>query len=76
VNKHIEAVAEQLYYHSKRFETGKAIGMWKVGVYLMANKQSEINGGALQLRSILSGQESIFEPVRIHDIHDLMEENN
>lgn len=68
VNKHIEAVSEHLFYHSKRFESGKAIGLWKVGVYLMANKKTDIQGGAMQLRSILSGQESIFEPIRIHDI--------
>lgn len=68
VNKHIEAVSEHLFYHSKRFETGKAIGLWNVGVYLMADKKSDIQAGSLQLRSILSGQESIFEPIRIHDI--------
>lgn len=68
VNKHIEAVSEHLFYHSKRLESGKAIGLWKVGVYLMADKKADIQGGAMQLRSILSGQESIFEPVRIHDI--------
>lgn len=74
VNKHIEAVAEHLFYHSKRIETGKAIGLWKVGVYLMAEKESDLMGGSLQLRSILSGQESIYEPIRIHNITDIMEE--
>ena len=68
VNKHIEAVAEHLYYHSKRIESGKSIGLWNVGVYLMADKKSDIQGGAMQLRSILSGQESIYEPIRIHDV--------
>lgn len=75
VNKHIESVSEHLFYHSKRFETGKAIGLWKVGVYLMANKKSDIQAGGLQLRSILSGQESIFEPIRIHDITETLEAN-
>lgn len=74
VNKHIEAVSEHLFYHSKRIETGKAIGLWKVGVYLMAEKKSDLQGGALQLRSILSGQESIFEPIRIHNISNILEE--
>ena len=74
VNKHIEAVSEHLFYHSKRIETGKAIGLWKVGVYLMAERKSDINSAALQLRSILSGQESIFEPIRIHDITDVINE--
>lgn len=72
VNKHIESVAEHLFYHSKRLETGKAIGMWKVGAYLLAEKESEAKGGAMQLRSILSGQESIFEPIRITDISNVV----
>ena len=75
VNKHIEAVSEHLFYHSKRFETGKAIGCWEVGVYLMAEERSDIQGASLQLKSILSGQESIFEPVRIHDISTLVEKD-
>lgn len=72
VNKHIESVSEHLFYHSKRLETGKAIGMWKVGTYLLASKESDIKGGAMQLRSILSGQESIFEPIRITDISNVI----
>ncbi len=76
VNKHIEAVAEHLFYHSKRFEIGKAIGMWSVGVYLMGDRKNDIQGGALQLRSILSGQESIFEPIRIHDVTSVMESSS
>ena len=73
VNKHIERVSEHLYYHSQRLEQGKAIGLWKVGVYMMADKKSDLQGGALQLRSILSGHESIFEPIRVHDISSLLD---
>lgn len=73
VNKHIEAVSEHLFYHSKRIETGKAIGLWKVGTYIMADKKSDLQGAGLQLRSILSGQETIFEPIRIHDITSVLE---
>ena len=75
VNKHIEAVSEHLFYHIKRFETGKAIGLWKVGVYLMAGKKSDLQSGTLQLRSILSGAETIYEPIRIHDITSIMDKN-
>ena len=76
VNKHIERVSEHLFYHSQRLESGKAIGLWKVGVYLMAQKESDLKGGALQLRSILSGQESVFEPIRIHDISLILDDDN
>lgn len=73
VSKHVEAVSESLYYHSQRISNGKATGLWKVGTYLLASKESEIKGAALQLRSILSGQESVFEPVRIHDVTSILD---
>ena len=72
VNKHIESISEHLFYHSKRLETGKAIGMWKVGAYLLTSKESDAKGASMQLRSILSGQESIFEPIRITDISSII----
>lgn len=72
VNKQIEAVSEELFYHSQRFATGKAIGCWSVGVYLMSEKKNELNSASLQLKSIVSGQESSFEPIRIHHIEDII----
>lgn len=74
VNKHIEAVSEHLTAYTKRLETGKAIGLWKVGVYMMADRKADIQGGAMQLRSIVSGQESIYEPIRIHDISTVVDD--
>lgn len=74
VNKHIEAISEHLFYHSRRIETGKAIGLWKVGVYLAGDKSSNLQSGALQLRSSISGQETIYEPIRIHNISSSMDE--
>lgn len=74
VNKHIEAISEHLFYHSRRFEAGKAIGLWKVGVYLAGEKATDLQSGALQLRATLSGQESIYEPIRIHNITNILDE--
>lgn len=74
VNKQIEAVAEHLFYHTKRYETGKAIGCWNVGVYLMSDKMSNLQSASMQLKSIVSGQESIFEPIRVHDISDIIDD--
>ncbi len=73
VNKHIESISEHLFYHSRRLEAGKAIGMWKVGAYLLTSKESDAKGASMQLRSILSGQESIFEPIRITDISSVVD---
>lgn len=75
VNKQIEAVTEQLTIHSKRLETGKALGCWSVGVYLMAENRHEIQGASMQLKSIVSGQGSTFEPIRIHHVEDVIGDN-
>lgn len=74
VNKQIEAASEHLFYHSKRFETGKAIGCWSVGVYLLSDSKHDLQSASMQLKSIVSGQESIFEPIRIHHIQDVVDE--
>ena len=74
VNKQIEATSEHLFYHSKRFETGKAIGCWSVGVYLLSDSKHDLQSASMQLKSIVSGQESIFEPIRIHHIQDVVDE--
>ncbi|MBD5316483.1 MAG: ATP-binding protein [Bacteroides sp.] len=76
VNKHIEAISEHLFYHGRRFESGKAIGLWKVGVYLAGEKENDIQAGALQLRSTISGQETIYEPVRIHNVTNKLEDES
>ncbi len=73
VNKQIEAAAEHLFYHTKRYETGKAIGCWSIGVYLMSDSMPSLQSASMQLKSIVSGQESIFEPVRVHDISDIID---
>ena len=73
VSKQIEAVSEHLTNHSKRYESGKALGCWTVGVYLMAETKPEIQGASMQLKSIVSGQESAFEPVRIHHVEEVLD---
>lgn len=66
VNAHIGRIVEHLKKHASRYEEGKAIGMWNVGCYLFSN--SGYSTSPLQLKSILSGKDSIYEPIRIHDI--------
>ena len=72
VSRHMESVSEHLYYHTQRLESGKSIGCWSVGVYLMSKNESDLQSAASQLRSISSGRESIFEPIRIHSIGDVV----
>lgn len=66
VNAHIGRIVEHLKKQTSRYEEGKAIGMWNVGCYLFSNAGNSTS--PLQLKSILSGKDSIYEPIRLHDI--------
>ena len=71
VNAHVAHVIEHLNKQKTRYEEGKAIGMWNVGCYLFSNAGNITS--PLQLKSILSGKDSIYEPIRIHDISEFCE---
>ena len=71
-NSHVEAVLEHLKKHTTRFEEGKATGMWEVGCFLLSSLEDG-GAGAMQVKSVLSGTESIYEPIRIHDVSTLFE---
>lgn len=73
-NSHIEAVVEHLKKHASRMEEGKATGMWEVGCYLFTSMDDNASC-AMQVKSVLSGMESIYEPIRIHDISTMVEES-
>jgi hypothetical protein len=74
VNSHIESVCKHLSVHSKRFEQGIAKGIWQVGCYLLT-EQSDFSS-RFQLKAILSGKKSIYEPIRIHNITDKFDKVN
>lgn len=75
VNKHIEAVAKSLEHHVGRFEEGKAIGCWRVGAYLMTDNIRDLQSGTMQLKSLISGKDSKYEPVRSHSIGTLLSDD-
>ena len=72
-NSHVEAVLEHLKKHTTRFEEGKATGMWEVGCFLLSSLEDG-GAGAMQVKSVLSGTESVYEPIRIHDVSTLLED--
>ena len=75
VNAHIEASIAHLKKHCQRFEQGKAVGMWEVGCYLFTSSSNRTsNLRAMQVKSTLSGAESVYEPIRIHDIGEIVQE--
>ena len=62
----MSAIAEQLKIYLNRIQEGKARGMWQVGCYLFTDSENVTSH--IQLKSILSGEASRIEPIRIHDI--------
>ncbi len=70
-NSHIEASIEHLKKHAERFQLGKATGMWEVGCYVFTDSE-DCSILAFQVKAVLSGKESIYEPIRIHDISELI----
>ncbi len=72
-NSHIDAVLEHLKKHSSRLDEGKATGMWEVGCFLLSSLDDG-GAGAMQVKSVLSGTESIYEPIRVHDVSSLLED--
>ena len=70
-NAHIEASIEHLKKHAERFQMGKATGMWEVGCYVFTDSE-DCAILASQVKAVLSGKESIYEPIRIHDISEMV----
>src|SRR5258708_682480 len=66
VNSHAQAVIKLLEQYTARFEHARASGSWNVSIYFLAARQEEVIDGAIRLRSLLSGETSAFEPIRIH----------
>ena len=70
INKHAEAAVKKLDTYVKRFETAKATGAWNVRCMLFVEHPNP--AASWQLKSILSGEDSMLEPIRIHDVSPIV----
>lgn len=66
VNGHIDTLLNDLKLQSERFRAGKSQGMWQVGCYLFTDANNV--SSHLQLKSLLTGQNSKLETIRTHNI--------
>ena len=71
VNRHIEYVVKHLNAQLERFEDGLGCGMWNTGVYLLTSEDDIAQSSTLQLKSIVTGQNSHIEPIRVHNVTNL-----
>lgn len=68
INTHAQAAVMQLQAYINRFEQARSSGCWNVGVYFLGEQHQMVQQGGNQLRSLLSGQKSSFEPIRVHNL--------
>ena len=68
LNKHAVSCERILSKTVERFETARAAGSWKVGVYLVSDQREGADQGQAQLKALVSGESSTLEPIRAHDI--------
>ena len=68
LNKHAEECTRLLQTTVNRFEVARALGCWNVGVYLLSDQAESASQAQAQLKALVSGEKSAFEPVRIHKL--------
>ena len=71
INTHAQAVETLLQQYVKRFEQSRALGCWNVGAYLFAKREDVARQGAMQMKALLTGEKSLYEPIRTHELHRL-----
>lgn len=53
-------------HHVKRLNEGRNLGFWNTGVYVLGTVPGDVVTVTGMLRSVYSGDESYFEPIRLH----------
>ncbi|MBN1266383.1 MAG: ATP-binding protein [Anaerolineales bacterium] len=66
LNKHAEECTRLLSETVSRFEVARSQGCWNVGVYLLSDQAESVSQAQAQLKALVSGHKSAFEPVRVH----------
>jgi len=68
LNKTAEYCERLLDAYVHRLQRAKNLGMWNVGIYFFADDPATFAQGQAQLRSLYSGKETYFEPLRTVDL--------
>lgn len=66
LNKFAQYTEQLTDKHCVRLRSGRDIGFWNTGVYVLADSQDSVNLVTGILRSVYSGDKSHIEPIRTH----------
>lgn len=56
-------------HHVDRLNQGRNYGFWNTGIYVLGNMPRDVVTVTGMLRSIYSGEETYYEPIRLHLFH-------
>lgn len=66
LDKFAEFAEEATNHHVKRLDQGRNYGFWNTGIYVLAPTTEDVTTVTGMLRSIYSGEETYYEPIRLH----------
>jgi len=70
LDKFAEYAEQVTQHHIDRLNKGRNLGFWNTGVYVLANTPQDVKTVTGMLRSIYSGSQTYFEPIRLHMFRD------
>lgn len=73
LNKEAEFHEELVNHDIKRFQHGLSHGMWNVSAYIQADNESTLMMTCQTFKSVYSGEDSHYEPLRAIPIHNTTE---
>lgn len=66
LDKFAEYAEAATNHHTERLNQGRNYGFWNTGIYVLGNTPRDVITVTGMLRSIYSGEESYYEPIRLH----------
>lgn len=66
LDKFAEYAENAVNHHIDRLNTGRNFGFWNTGIYVLGNMPRDVVTVTGLLRSIYSGEETYYEPIRAH----------
>lgn len=76
LDKFAEYAEEATNHHIHRLNLGRNYGFWNTGIYVLGNTSRDVVTVTGMLRSIYSGEETYFEPIRLHLFSDTSKARN
>lgn len=70
LDKFAEYAETAVTHHIQRLNTGRSFGFWNTGVYVLGCTPRDVVTVAGMLRSVYSGEDTYYEPIRIHLLRD------